>query len=365
MGTTADRIVELEEELRTTKYNKATSFHIGLVKAKIARLKADNEVQVRKASGRSGPAYSVKKHGDATALLVGYPSVGKSTLLNKLTRAESKVAAYAFTTLTVIPGMMEYRGAKIQILDIPGIITGAARGRGRGKEVLAVVRNADLVLLMIDAPGQLRVLKEELYQANLRLNDAPPDISIKNKSVGGLHIVISARLSQLDENMVKAMLQEYGVHNSDVVVRQDLSVDQLVDVLSENRKYVPAITIINKADAMSAREIDALRQEAPDALLISADKGTNLEQLREEIASKLGFIRIYMKKIGSAPDLDEPLILKKDHTITGACARIHKEWVGQLHYARVWGRSSRFGGQVVGKEHSLQDGDIIELHFKR
>lgn len=365
MADVAKHILELEEELRTTKYNKATSFHIGLVKAKISKLKADQEVQVRKSSARSGPAYSVKKHGDATALLVGYPSVGKSTLLNKLTNADSKVAAYAFTTLTVIPGMMEYRGAKIQILDIPGIITGAARGRGRGKEVLAVVRNADLVLLMIDAPGQLRVLKEELYQANLRLNDSPPDISIKTKSGGGLHIVISARLSQLDEGMVKAMLQEYGVHNADVVVRQDLTADQLIDVLSANRRYVPAITIINKADAMGPKELDALRQEAPDALVMSADKGINLEQLREQIASKLGFIRIYMKKIGSAPDLDEPLILKRDHTISGACARIHKDWVDQLQYARVWGRSSRFGGQVVGKEHALQEGDIIELHFKR
>ena len=128
-----ERIKELEEELSTTKYNKRTQGHIGLVKAKIARLK---EEQQRKQAGKGKTeGYSVKRSGDATAIIVGFPSVGKSTLLNALTNAKSEVAAYAFTTLTCIPGLMEYKHAKIQILDVPGIVEGAASGRGRGKEI--------------------------------------------------------------------------------------------------------------------------------------------------------------------------------------------------------------------------------------
>src|SRR3989344_3694611 len=114
-STGRERIKELEEELSTTKYNKRTQGHIGLVKAKIARLKDD---QQRKQAGKGkSDGYSVKRSGDATAIIVGFPSVGKSTLLNALTNAKSEVAAYAFTTLTCIPGLMEYKHAKIQILD--------------------------------------------------------------------------------------------------------------------------------------------------------------------------------------------------------------------------------------------------------
>src|SRR3989338_4669744 len=158
----SQKIKELEEELKKTKYNKATQGHIGLVKAKIALLKEKQESRVQKKTGKSEHGYTVRKSGDATVLLLGFPSTGKSTLLNKLTNQESAVAAYAFTTLSVIPGMLDYKQAKIQILDVPGIVSGAASGKGRGKEVLAVILNADLVLMVVD------VTHPELYPAILK-----------------------------------------------------------------------------------------------------------------------------------------------------------------------------------------------------
>lgn len=76
------------------------------------------------------------KSGDARVALIGFPSVGKSTLLNKLTNTHSEACAYEFTTLTCIPGKIEYNGANIQLLDLPGIIEGAAQGKGRGRQVM-------------------------------------------------------------------------------------------------------------------------------------------------------------------------------------------------------------------------------------
>jgi len=119
-----ERIKELEEELRKTPYNKRTQHHIGLVKAKIARLREAQEK--RSSSGKKSTGYSIRKSGDATVIMVGYPSVGKSTLLNKLTNAESDVAHYEFTTLTVVPGLLNYKHAKIQLLDVPGIVRRAS-----------------------------------------------------------------------------------------------------------------------------------------------------------------------------------------------------------------------------------------------
>ncbi len=167
---TGQRLQEFEDELKHTKYNKRTQAAVGLLKAKIARLK-DEQIK-RASSGAKGEGYSVRKTGDATVILIGFPSVGKSTLLNKVTNTFSEVAPYAFTTQRVIPGTLNYNSAKIQILDVPGIISGAATGKGRGTEVLACIVNADLILVIIDAlhPEHLKAVKEELYTANIRVN---------------------------------------------------------------------------------------------------------------------------------------------------------------------------------------------------
>ena len=182
------KVNELEEELSTTKYNKKTQGHIGLVKAKLAKIK--EEYQRKAAAKGKGEGFSVRRTGDATAIIVGFPSVGKSTLLNAITNANSPVGAYAFTTLTCIPGLLDYNHAKIQVLDVPGIVEGAATGRGRGKEVLACAQSADLVIILLDVfhPEHLEVVKKEIYETGLRINQKPPQVKIAKKIRGGNNI---------------------------------------------------------------------------------------------------------------------------------------------------------------------------------
>ena len=153
-----EKIKDIEDEIQKTPYNKATSHHIGKLKAKLSKLKEES-IQ-RSSSGTKGQGFHVKKSGDATVVLVGFPSVGKSTLLNELTNAESKVGAYQFTTLDIVPGVMEYKNAKIQVFDIPGIITGASTGKGRGREILSVARTAELIVVVLDVlnPQHLDVI---------------------------------------------------------------------------------------------------------------------------------------------------------------------------------------------------------------
>src|SRR3989339_961936 len=112
MADISQQIEEIQEILRKTPHHKATNGFIGAMRAKIARLK-DKEVETSGKGGGSGGGFTVKKQGDATVVLIGPPSAGKSTLINQLTNAESKVAPYAFTTVTVVPGMLKYNEAYI------------------------------------------------------------------------------------------------------------------------------------------------------------------------------------------------------------------------------------------------------------
>src|ERR671934_1813641 len=141
-------------------------------------------------SGGENVGFNVRKAGDATVVLIGLPSVGKSTLLNRITNANSRVASYQFTTLTAVPGMLHHRGAKIQVLDLPGIIEGASGGKGFGKRVLSVARSADLVLIVLDVfqPHHLSVLKKELREAGIRLDEQPPNIVVEKTSIGGIAV---------------------------------------------------------------------------------------------------------------------------------------------------------------------------------
>src|SRR3990167_2651116 len=189
MQTIDEQIEAIQVILRKTPHHKGTNGFIGAMRAKIARLK-DKQTESSGKSGGGGVSFSVKKQGDATVVLIGPPSSGKSTLINRLTNAESKVAPYAFTTVTVIPGMLKYNQAYIQILDIPGLIEGAKEGKGRGREVLSVARGADLLIIMTDVEriDLIKKIVSELEGAGIRINQERPRVIIDKKTEGGIEI---------------------------------------------------------------------------------------------------------------------------------------------------------------------------------
>ena len=123
--------------------------YIHIFLSKLARLRAQLLEPAPGAGSGGGTGFDVSKSGDARIALVGFPSVGKSTFLSKITKTKSEVAAYSFTTLTAIPGVLEYGGAEIQILDLPGIIEGASEGKGRGRQVISAAK-VNTALLCVD-----------------------------------------------------------------------------------------------------------------------------------------------------------------------------------------------------------------------
>ena len=362
-----EQIKAVEDEIQKTPYNKATQHHIGRLKAKLARLKDEQETR-RLKSGGGGPSYAVRKSGNATVGLVGFPSVGKSTLLNQITDATSAVAAYDFTTLDVIPGLMEHRGAKIQVLDMPGLIRGASKGRGRGKEVLSVARACDLILLMIDVfETHVDVLADELHLAGIRLNERPADVTLTKANRGGLTVNPTVKLTKLDAEMVADICREWGYLNGTVVVRQDITEDQLIDVLAGNRVFLRAFVVVNKIDLVSSDYVMQLQAKLPGWKLvpISAEKGVGLTRLKDEIYSTLRFMRVFLKPQGKEADMADPMIVKQDSDVGMVCDAIHRDWRKRFRYANVWGPSAQFPGQKVGLDHPPKDSDVLTIVLRK
>ena len=147
-----ERIKAIEEEMARTQKNKATMSHLCRLKAQLAKLRSELLAPPKSGGGSGGgEGFEVSRTGSARIALIGFPSVGKSTLLSTLTGTHSEQANYEFTTLTCIPGNINYKGTRLQLLDLPGIIEGASEGKGRGRQVIGVARSADLVLLVVDA----------------------------------------------------------------------------------------------------------------------------------------------------------------------------------------------------------------------
>ncbi|MEN6592665.1 MAG: GTP-binding protein [Methanobacterium sp.] len=360
-----DRIKKIEEEIQKTPYNKATSHHIGKLKAKLSRLK--EESLQRSNSGAKGKGFHIKKSGDSTVVLVGFPSVGKSTILNQLTNAESKIGEYEFTTLEIIPGIMEYKGAKIQIFDIPGIITGASKGKGRGKEILSVSRNADLIVVVLDVfnPQHMQVILDELRNIGIRPNESVPDVTVKRRKMGGINLSSTIPLTKIDDRTIRSILNEYGIHSADVLIRDDVNIDQFIDSLDTNCRYVPMLLVVNKIDLADEEYLQKLKSELPDAIYVAADQGYHMDLLREKIFQQLELIRIYLKPQGRKADLEEPLIVRKGSTVEEVALRLHRDFVRNFRQARVWGSSVKFPGQKVGLEHHLQDQDVLRIIIKK
>ena len=361
------KIKEIEAEYARTQKNKATETHLGILKAKLSKLK--RELLETAASGKKGGGagergFEVSKSGDTRVGLVGFPSVGKSTLLTKLTGTFSLAAGYEFTTLTAIPGTMNYRGAKIQILDLPGIIEGAKDGKGRGRQVLAAALTCNVILIVLDAAKPLThklIIEKELHGFGIRLNQQPPDILFKRKEKGPINFQAMVPQSILTYALVQSICREYKIMSCDIFCKCDATVDQLIDVIEGNRRYIPAIYVLNKIDQLTIEELDIIDQ-LPHHVPICAAHEWNLEELMEHIWDYTKMLRIYTKPKGQIPDYGAPVVLHAQNpTIEDFCNKLHKQLISQLKYAWVWGSSVRHQPQKCGKDHVLADEDVVQL----
>lgn len=363
-----EKIAQIQEELARTQKNKATEYHIGLLKGKLARFRRELLEPQPGGSSGGGQGFEIAKAGDARVSLIGFPSVGKSSFLSQVTNTKSEAANYEFTTLTSVGGILEYNGAEVQIVDLPGIIKAASQGKGRGRQVIAVSRTSDLIMMVLDATKggeQRQILENELETMGIRLNKERPNISLKIKKTGGVKLNSITPPKYLDEKMVTAILKDYKIHNADVLVKdENVTVDDFIDIINDQHmSYIKCLYVYNKVDAVSLEETDRLARE-PNTMVISCELGLGIDDLKEEIWRQLGLVRLYTKRRGVMPNFDDPMVVRANSTILQVCDAIHREMKNQFRYALVWGSSAKHSPQKCGLLHPVNDEDVVQVVTK-
>jgi ribosome-interacting GTPase 1 len=308
--TVPEKIQALEIMMAVIPKHKGTEKIRGQLKSRMAKLK--EELQRRPTLGRAEQAYNIKKEGAAQVVLLGLPNSGKSSLFSQVTHAFSEVAEYPFTTQKPIPGMMKFENIQIQLVDIPPIqLNHTEPGLSN------LIRNTDALLLIVDLTEdpvfQMEILQEELKQMKIEVVGKGPIPSLEGGWVSQKTLLLG-----------------------------------------------------NKCDVSNAMEgyriFETRFKDIFPILPISAKEGMNCEELKKEVYQLLDIIRIYTKAPGEEPDLTEPVVLKKGSTVGDVALSIHKDFFATLRYAKIWG-SVKFGGQMVKRDHQINEGDVIELHI--
>lgn len=307
--TPAEGIAALEEMLAIMPKHKGTDKLKADLRRRISKLKTKQ--QQRKKLGKRDRSYAVEREGVGQVVLMGSPNVGKSALVGALTNADPPVADFPHSTWKPTPGMMHFENVQIQLIDMPPI----------SKEhtepwLLDVARRADLILIVVD------VQTDPMQQ-------------------------LEETVSFLKDNKIAPLGMEH------------------TGELTDRWIFVPFLIVANKSDDQSAEEnfeiFKSLAEENLSLIPVSAKTGRNFDLLKQTLFASLEIIRVYTKVPGKEPDLGAPFVLKRGSTVEDLASKIHKDFTEKLKYAKVWGENV-YDGQMVQRDHVLQDGDIVELH---
>lgn len=308
--TPREQLACLEEMLRLLPKHKGTDKLQADIKRKIKEARADV------ASGQTsrttaGP--SIPRQGCGQILVIGGPNAGKSQLVASLTNASPEVAAYPYTTRSMTPGMMPFEEVRVQLVDTPPVASGSL-----DPHLLNLVRATDLVVVCVDgsdddSPQLAAAVVDELIARKTVLAEESQYLGDDLSHLGVRSRIVLTRCQALDASLRLEFFRE------------------LADIT------VPAILF-----------------DSDDAKLIDSTRG--------QLFHSLGLVRVFTKRPGEPVDRSDPYTFSDGATIDDVAARVHKELVSRLRFAKVWSQSGDASGNTVGRDHRIADGDIVELH---
>jgi len=362
-----EKLKALQEFLSAVPQHKGTQKLRSQIRAKIAALRREIEERKSKRTG-GGPRIFLEKEGDAQVVVVSTTGAGRSSLLRKLTNAKPEVGFRPFTTTKPVPGMFVYGGVMYQLVEAPPVVEGSADGEAWGPIVMTLVRNADGVIIMLDASTnpleQYRLIVEELERAGIAVKKPRAKIELTRGAVGGIQVFVNGRLLDCNVDDVKRLLMSYRMYNCRLVIDGEASLDDVEEAILGGKVYKPAVVVVNKVDLPHDESlIEAVRKECSPIPLVEVSclTGEGLEEIGKALFDQLELMRIYTKEPWEEKPSPRPLVMRRGATIQDVAERIHSKIAKNLKYARVWGPSVKHAGEKVGRDHVLADGDVVEL----
>lgn len=308
--TQEEKIAALEEMLAIIPKHKGTDRLQADIKRRLSKHK--EESQKKKGAQVQKSIFHIDKEGAAQVAIVGPPNTGKSSLVDKLTKASPEIADFPHTTHKPTPGMAQYENIQFQLVDTPPIT-----GEYVDPAMADMIRHADIIVILLDVSADL--------------------------------------LGQYEETL--ATLEDFRIFPEGT---------QPPDEMKKTVFFKKMLVVANKTDTEKQEEdfdtfVDLVGPIMP-ALGISVHRGRNLDRFLRILYDLAGVIRVYSKNPGKEPDLEEPFVVPKDTTLEELAAKIHKDIAKKMKYARIWGTSVH-DGQMVQRDYVLHDGDIVEIHI--
>ncbi len=368
-----ERVQLMQEFLSLVPKHKGTEKLRAQVKTRIAILRRELAEEKRRKATARGPKFFIEKEGAAQIAVLGQTKVGRSSLLASLTNAKVEVSDYLFTTLEPVPGMLHFEDLQFQIVEAPALIRGAAEGKAWGQQTLALARNADGVILMVDLmknpSGQLSLMLNELENARILVKKPSARVEIERKHMGvGLRIFAIGNLMDCTLKDVERLLKSYRISNAIVKIYGNAVLDDVEDSIFESAVFRPSVIVANKFDVEGVIErLEELRDFVQDRLKVipvSCKTGYGLKGIGAELFRMLEIIRVYTKEPAYKEPSPTPFILKKDSPVAELAKQIHSDFYRRFSYARVWSKRLSFSPQKVGLSFVLGDKDVVEMHMQ-
>lgn len=368
-----EKLLLLQEFLSLVPKHKGTEKLRAQVKTRIATLRREMAQEKRRKASSRGPKFFIEKEGAAQIVVLGQTKVGRSSLLASLTNAKIEISDYSFTTLEPVPGMLSFEDLQFQIVEAPALVKGASEGRAWGQQTLALARNSDGLILMVDLTNnpcrQFSLMMNELENARVLVKKPRGRVEIERKHMGvGLRVFVIGKLVDCTLKDVEKMLKSYKISDAVVKIYGDAMLDDVEDSIFESAVFRPAIMVANKFDVEGAaenlKELKRLLERRLMIIPISCKTGFGLKQLGAELFKMLEIMRVYTKEPSSKDPSPAPFILKKDSTVADLAKQIHSDFYQRLSYARIWSRRLPYSPQKVGLSFVLKDKDIVEMHLR-